>query len=151
MVGVLLVSRPSGWGKSGYSKHRDIPVPHAHASTKFRESRSISGSLPALATAGSGGRWHFFCSRNTQLWLQQQQGRPPCSGPLLANSRNGVPIGDEFFCPRHANVEHSSSKIGRPTYRPRNPRPSDAVLCDRFSGMVVKNAESFAFGISPQA
>jgi hypothetical protein len=33
----------------------------------------ISGSLPALATAGSGGRWHFFCSRNTQLWLLQQR------------------------------------------------------------------------------
>jgi hypothetical protein len=30
----------------------------------------ISGSLPALATAGSGGRWHFFCSRHEQLWLK---------------------------------------------------------------------------------
>jgi hypothetical protein len=29
----------------------------------------ISGSHSAIATAGSGSRWHFFCSRNTQLWL----------------------------------------------------------------------------------
>jgi len=121
----------------------------------------ISGSLPALATAGSGGRWHFFCSRHTQLWLKTPptkrdvkgpvncpdlKGRPPCSGPSSTYSRNGVPIVDEFLFPRHANVEHNSSKIGRPIYRPSNPRPSDAILCDRFSGMVGENAESVACG-----
>ncbi len=36
----------------------------------------ISGSLPALATAGSDGRWHFFPPRHTQLWLLQQKAWP---------------------------------------------------------------------------
>jgi hypothetical protein len=37
----------------------------------------ISGSLPALATAGSGGRWLFFCSSSTQLWLKTTKGMGP--------------------------------------------------------------------------
>ena len=37
----------------------------------------ISGSHPALATAGSGGRWHFFCSRHEQFWLRTTTGMGP--------------------------------------------------------------------------
>jgi hypothetical protein len=37
------------------------------------------------------------------------KGQAPMFGSCPDCLRNGVPIGDEFFCPRHANVEHNSS------------------------------------------
>ena len=55
---------PGRWSKSG---SRRPAISCARASNRPQNWR-ITGSLPALATVGSGGRCLFFCPCNTHLW-----------------------------------------------------------------------------------
>lgn len=58
------------WGGGQNLVDAGLTIPCSRTCTRPQNWR-ISGSLPALATAGSGGRCLFFCSRNTHLWLKR--------------------------------------------------------------------------------